>query len=76
MNDEPFPTRVDVTFKPGGRGTTVRFVHSGFGNGRGWEEARGWHVAAWSNGTGSCVSTSGRRRSSGLRSRSAAGRRG
>lgn len=51
MNEEASfpspPTHVLVGFEPAGSKTVVRIVHSGWGSGAGWSEAREWHVRAW-----------------------------
>jgi uncharacterized protein YndB with AHSA1/START domain len=44
---EPPPTRVEVSFEPRGEKTVMHFVHSGWGEGQRWEEARTWQERAW-----------------------------
>lgn len=49
MNQENHLTVVDVTFCKVEEGTTrVSIDHTGFKEGEEWQEAYGWHVAAWS----------------------------
>lgn len=44
MGDE---TKVFVRLKAHGAGTLIRFVHTGWGKGALWEEARRWQARAW-----------------------------
>lgn len=40
-------TQVFVRLKPCEGGTLLRFVHTGWGSGSQWEQARTWQAAAW-----------------------------
>lgn len=40
-------TRVDITLEPSGDATTVRLVHSGWGEGDEWEASRRMHDEGW-----------------------------
>lgn len=40
-------TQVQVELVPAGKGTHLEVVHSGWGEGAGWERARAWFDRAW-----------------------------
>ena len=43
----PPPTHVRVGFAAAGEQTAVRILHSGWGSGPGWSQARTWHIRSW-----------------------------
>lgn len=48
MNTPGTPlTQVTVSLRPAAGGTEVTLVHTGWGEGPDWEQARQWHVKAW-----------------------------
>lgn len=47
MNCDDALTRVLVELQPEGSGVRVDVLHSGFGHGPEWQDARQWHQVAW-----------------------------
>jgi len=41
------PTEVTVELRPRPTGTRIFLIHDGWGDGEGWERARGWFDRAW-----------------------------
>ena len=49
MNTSPFPTWVVVTLEETStNGTSIHFRHSGWGQGKHWQDARRWQAQSWS----------------------------
>lgn len=49
MNLPSPQTQATVTFIPDSDGTRVQLIHTGWGEGPDWEQARSWHEIAWSD---------------------------
>jgi len=48
-NPPPPPTHVTVIFDEQTKGSNVRVIHNGFGEGEEWQKALKWHETAWNN---------------------------
>lgn len=52
MNGEPPPTQVRIEFRSEDDRTWMRLIHSGWGEGPAWDEARSWFEQVWAGALG------------------------